>query len=222
MDKLTLAGYIEHTLLKPTATDKDIEMLCKEAIEYQFLGVCINPCYVELAATELSGTATKVCTVIGFPLGATSMMAKRYEAAWAVKSGAAEVDMVINIGALKSGKYNEARIDIEEVVKQVGQTNSKAIIKVIIEACYLTKEEKETACKLVRDAGAAFVKTSTGFGPWGAKIEDIALIRAVVGEKIGIKAAGGIHTYADAIAFIEAGARRIGASAGVQILSGAE
>lgn len=221
MDKQTLASYIEHTLLKADATDGAIKILCQEAIKYQFVGVCINPYYVEQAATELSGHETKICTVVGFPLGATSKKVKGYEAAQAVNSGADEVDMVINIGALKSGKHNIVRSDIEEVVKKVGQANSKAIVKVIIEACYLSKDEKITACRLIRDAGAAFAKTSTGFGTSGAMVDDIKLIREVIGEELGIKAAGGIHSFSEAVALIKAGATRIGASAGIQILSDA-
>ena len=222
MNKKQLAGYIDHTLLKAVATEDAIKKLCLEAQTYHFAAVCVNPTHVELASNELSGSSVKVCTVIGFPLGANSSRVKGFEAAQAVKSGAEEVDMVINIGALKSGKLEVLERDITEVVSQATGNNLDALVKVIIETSYLTDLEKVTACQIAVKAGAQFVKTSTGFGPGGADVHDIKIMLESVGPEFGIKASGGISTYSQAAAMIEAGATRIGTSAGVQILSGAK
>jgi deoxyribose-phosphate aldolase len=222
MNKKQLAGYIDHTLLKAVATEDAIKKLCLEAQTYRFAAVCINPTHVELASNELSGSSVKVCTVIGFPLGANSSQVKGYEAAQAVESGADEVDMVINIGALKSGKSEVLEREITEVVSQATGNNLAALVKVIIETCYLTDLEKVTACQIAVKAGAQFVKTSTGFGTGGADVHDIKIMRETVGPKFGIKASGGISSCSQALAMIGAGATRIGTSAGVQILSEAK
>jgi deoxyribose-phosphate aldolase len=222
MNKKQLASYIDHTLLKAVATEDAIKKLCLEAQTYRFAAVCVNPAHVELASNELHGSSVKVCTVIGFPLGANSYLVKGYEAAQAVKSGAEEVDMVINISALKSGKLAVLEKDITEVVSHATGDNLATLVKVIIETCYLTDPEKVTACQIAVKAGAQFVKTSTGFGTGGADVHDIKIMRESVGPEIGIKASGGISFYSQAAAMIEAGATRIGTSAGVQILSGAK
>jgi deoxyribose-phosphate aldolase len=216
----SLSHKIDHTLLKPDATQDEIARLCYEARKYDFASVCVNPSYVKLCADLLKGTDVLVCTVIGFPLGATSTEAKVFEAQKAVRDGAAEVDMVINVGALKSRDYELVKHDIAAIARAVHAGD--AILKVIIEAALLTDEEKVAASQLAKVAGADFVKTSTGFGPGGATPEDVALIRRVVGPKMGIKAAGGIRTYADAKKMIAAGATRLGASASIKILQGAE
>ena len=209
-----LARYIDHTLLKPEATGEDIVKLCKEAIEHSFYAVCINPSYVDTAVKELQGSLVKVCAVIGFPLGATSTAAKAFEAAEAVDGGAEEVDMVIHVGALKSGNIQYVIDDLAAVVRAAkGNT-----VKVIIETGLLDKEEKITACRLVKESGAAFVKTSTGFGPGGATIADVELMRETVGPELGIKASGGVRTAKAARQMIEAGATRIGTSSGVAII----
>ncbi len=222
MNRKKLAGYIDHTLLKADATEEAVKKLCQEAKTFGFAAVCINPAHVESASRELAGSSVKVCTVVGFPLGANLSSVKGYEAARAVESGADEVDMVINIGALKSGRIDLVEKDIDEVVSQAQRQNPSARVKVIIEACYLTDDEKVTACKIARAAGAHYVKTSTGFGPTGADVRDIELMRKTVGRQMGIKAAGGISSYGKALAMIEAGATRIGASAGVQIIAEAK
>ena len=219
LTKNELARMIDHTLLKPFASASEISRLCIEAVEYGFASVCINPCYVSLAEKFLAGTSMPVCTVIGFPLGAAATVVKAFEAKEAVRAGAREIDMVINIGSLKDFRHDEVYNDIRAVVKSVASVNSKAIVKVIIETCYLTEEEKVYACQLAKRAGAHFIKTSTGFGSGGASVEDIVLMRLTVGKDIGIKASGGIKTAAQALAMIEAGATRIGASAGVSIIS---
>ena len=206
---------IEHTNLKPTATPKDIEKLCEEAIEHDFYGVCVNPCYVKLAKEKLQGSGKKVVTVCGFPLGATSTEAKAFEAKRAVEDGADEVDMVINVGLLKAGEYEKVYEDIRAVVEA-----AKIPVKVIIEACYLTDEEKIAACVLAKLAGARYVKTSTGFGSGGATVEDVNLMRWVVGDEMGVKAAGGIRDLEKAKEMIRAGADKIGTSSGVVIVSG--
>ncbi len=211
-----LARMIDLTLLKPDATPEQIRKLCEDAREYGFVAVCINPTHVKLAAELLMGSPVKVDTVVGFPLGATLPEVKAYEASLAIRDGAEEIDMVINIGALKAGDYDLVRGDIEAVVEACRQGG--ALCKVIIEAPLLTEEEKIKACELAKEAGADFVKTATGFGPGGATAEDVALMRRVVGEGMGIKAAGGIRSLKDAKAMIEAGATRIGASAGVKIV----
>ncbi|KYC65392.1 MAG: deoxyribose-phosphate aldolase [Heyndrickxia coagulans] len=210
-----LAAYIDHTLLKPEATEKDILKLTAEAAQYHFASVCIHPYWVKLAARELAGTGVKVCTVIGFPLGATTAETKAFETKKAIGDGADEIDMVINIGALKSGNTEAVEADIRAVVEAA----QGKLVKVIIETCLLANEEKELACRLSVKAGAHFVKTSTGFSTGGATVEDVKLMRQTVGDKAGVKASGGIHTKAEAEAMIEAGATRIGASSGVKIVS---
>ncbi|MEJ2549548.1 MAG: deoxyribose-phosphate aldolase [Anaerolineales bacterium] len=207
---------IDHTLLKADASEDQIRQLCDEAVEYKFYTVCVNPYYVKLCAQLLGGTDSLVCSVVGFPLGATLTEVKVFETQRVLRDGASEVDMVMNIGALKSDQMDVVREDMAKVADTCHQ--GEAILKVIIEAALLTDEEKETACQTAVDAGADFVKTSTGFGPGGASIEDVALMRHVVGPDIGVKAAGGIHTYAQAQQMIAAGATRIGASAGVKIV----
>jgi len=216
MDSKTLASYIDHTNLKAFATREDIKKLCDEAKEHGFYAVCVNPYRVKDAAEFLKGSDVKVASVVGFPLGATFTETKVQETIMAIKNGASEIDMVINIGALKDGDYELVEKDIREVVNAAHSMG--AIVKVIIETCYLSDEEKRKACELARKAGADFVKTSTGFGSSGAKVEDVRLMREVVGEEMGVKAAGGIHTAEEAIAMIEAGATRIGASRSVDII----
>ena len=206
---------IDHTLLKATATGADIKKLCQEAKEYGFGAVCVQPCYVKLAADELQGTPVKVATVIGFPLGATTSQTKALEAQEAVKNGADELDMVLNVGALKEGRFDYVGQDIEAVIQAANGTP----VKVILETCYLTDEEIIKACQLAVSAGANFVKTSTGFGTAGAKADQVRLMRQTVGPDIGVKASGGIRSYADAVAMVDAGASRIGASAGIDIVS---
>ena len=211
-----LSRYIDHTLLKADATENEVIKLCNEAKEYDFFSVCINPGFVELAAKELSESNVAVCTVIGFPLGASTPETKAFETRDAIQKGAAEVDMVINISKLKDKKDEEVLKDIKAVVDAA---DKKALVKVIIEACLLTDEEKERACKLAKDAGADFVKTSTGFSTGGATKEDIALMRKTVGTEMGVKASGGVRTYEDAVTMIESGATRIGASASIAIVT---
>ena len=208
-----LASYIDHTLLKPEATESQICALCAEARQWRFASVCVNPRWAATAAEELRGSRVKVCTVIGFPLGASVSAVKEFEARRAVADGADELDMVVSVGDLKAGRDEYVRSDIAAVVRGAqGRT-----VKVIIEACLLTDEEKARACRLAAAAGADFVKTSTGFSKGGATVHDVALMRAVVGPDVGVKAAGGIHTRAEAEEMIAAGATRIGASAGAAI-----
>jgi len=214
-----IAATIDHTLLKATATEKAIRDLCAEARRYSFASVCVNPCWVPLCAKELAGSKVAVCTVIGFPLGANSSQIKADEAKLAVSQGAREVDMVINIGKAKAGDWAGVQDDIKAVVAVSAPT---ATVKVIIETCYLTNEEKIQACKAAMAAGANFVKTSTGFGTGGATIEDVKLMKATIGPALKVKASGGIRTRADALAMLDAGADRIGASAGVTIVSESE
>lgn len=216
MDKKTLASYIDHTVLKADAQTKDVEKICKEAAEYIFASVCVNPSNVLQAAELLKGTAVKVCTVVGFPLGATLPESKAFEAQAAINAGATEVDMVINVGALKSGQLDIVEQDIKAVADAC---KGKALLKVILETCLLTDEEKVTACQLSKKAGADFVKTSTGFSTGGATVEDIRLMRQTVGSEMGVKASGGIRDLATAMSMIEAGATRIGASASVNIVN---
>jgi deoxyribose-phosphate aldolase len=211
-----LAEMIDHTLLKPDASQDEIARLCFEARKYRFASVCVNPAYVKLCSQLLKGSGVAVCTVVGFPLGATPTDVKVFEAQQAIRDGASEVDMVINVGAVKSRDYELAERDIASVARVCKAGN--ALLKVIIEASLLTDEEKVIACQLAKVAGADFVKTSTGFGPGGATAEDVALMRRVVGPTIGIKAAGGIRSLADAQKMIAAGATRIGASASVKIM----
>jgi deoxyribose-phosphate aldolase len=216
-DARAVARYIDHTLLKPSATEKDIRALCAEARDYSFASVCINPSYVATAAGELHGTEIKVCTVIGFPLGATTSATKAYEVRDALENGAQELDMVIPVGQLREGDYTYVYMDIRAVVASAeGRT-----VKVILETSMLNEEEKMAACLIAKAAGAHFVKTSTGFGGGGATVEDISLMRRVVGPDLGVKASGGVRDYAGAIAMINAGATRIGASASVAIVTGA-
>ena len=211
-----LAHMIDHTLLKPDATQDQVAQLCYEARKYHFASVCVNPANVKLCAQLLKDSGVPVCVVVGFPLGATSTEVKVFEAQQAVQDGASEVDMVINVGALKSRDYELVERDIASIARACHA--GSAILKVIIEAALLTDEEKVIACQLAKVAGADFVKTSTGFGPGGAAVEDVALMRRVVGPTMGVKAAGGIRTYADAQKMIAAGASRIGASASVKIM----
>ena len=235
-----IAKMIDHTLLKQNASEEQIRALCREAAEYGFASVCINPCYVKLAAEELKDTDVAVCTVIGFPLGASEPAVKAFETRTAIASGAREVDMVINCGLVKSGRWDAVQADIAAVVAAArdaeaaargtspagaeetaaAQAASDVIVKVIIETCLLTDEEKERACLAAKAAGADFVKTSTGFSTGGAVPADVALMRRTVGPDMGVKAAGGIHTAEEARALIEAGATRIGASAGIAIVEG--
>ena len=212
----SIARLIDHTLLKPDASQEQIAQLCYEARKYHFASVCVNPTHVKLAAQLLKGSDVDVCTVVGFPLGATPSTVKAYETQQAIRDGATEIDMVINIGALKSRDYQAVFEDIGAVVRTAHAGN--ALVKVIIEAALLTDEEKVIASQLAKAAGADFVKTSTGFGPGGATVADVALMRRVVGPAIGVKAAGGVRSYEDAQAMISAGATRIGASAGIAIV----
>lgn len=211
-----IASYIDHTLLKPDATKEQVEKLCQEARDFHFASVCVNPTFVPIAARALRGSSAKVCTVIGFPLGANAPATKAYEARKAIREGAREIDMVINVGALKSGNYELVLEDIMAVVEAGHESN--VIVKVIIETALLTDEEKVVACTLSKQAKADFVKTSTGFASGGATLRDVAIMRATVGPNIGVKASGGVSNYADALGMIEAGATRIGASAGVKIV----
>ena len=213
-----IARLIDHAVLQPGATEADVVRACGEALEYGFASVCVNPCYVPLVAATLRGSQVPACTVVGFPLGANMHQTKAYEARRAVRDGAREIDMVINVGALRSARYDTVRQDIEQVAG--ASHRGGAILKVILETALLTEEEKVAACELARAAGAEFVKTSTGFGPGGATIDDVALMRRIVGSAMGVKAAGGIGTREAALEMIAAGATRIGASAGVRIARG--
>ena len=214
----SVAKFIDHTLLKPDATPDQIAQLCYEARTYGFASVCVNPTHVKLCSDLLKGTDVKVCTVIGFPLGASAPDVKAFETETALRDGATEIDMVINIGALKGRDYTLAAGDIAGVVKLAHAAG--ALVKVIIETALLTDEEKVTACLLAKEAGADYVKTSTGFSGGGATVADVALMRRVVGPEMGVKASGGVKDYADARSMVEAGATRIGASAGVKIVAG--
>jgi deoxyribose-phosphate aldolase len=209
-----MAGYIDHTLLKPEATEAQIEELCREAIKYSFYSVCINPSYVKTAAQSLQDSAVRICCVIGFPLGATTTAVKAFEAAEAVENGVAEIDMVIHIGALKDQREEYVVSDIAAVVKAA----AGCPVKVIIETGLLTEDEKVLACKLAKKAGASYVKTSTGFGPGGATVNDVLLMRETVGPDLGVKASGGVRDLDAALQMIEAGATRIGTSSGVSIV----
>ncbi|WP_206912645.1 deoxyribose-phosphate aldolase [Enterococcus sp. DIV0849a] len=209
---------IDHTILKADAKEEDVLRIVEEAKKYEFFSVCINPCWVALAKEHLAGTSVDVCTVIGFPLGANTSEVKAYEATDAINNGATEVDMVINVGALKSKQYKKVLKDIQAVVDAA---KGKALVKVIIETALLTDEEKVKVCELAKEAGADFVKTSTGFSTGGATVADVKLMRETVGPDMGVKASGGIHNEAEAVAMIEAGATRIGTSAGVAIMEGA-
>ncbi|MEE0950168.1 MAG: deoxyribose-phosphate aldolase [Streptococcus equinus] len=213
---MSINKYIDHTLLKPESTQEQIDKLIAEAKEYNFASVCVNPTWVSYAAEALKDSDVKVCTVIGFPLGANTSRVKAFETKDAIENGADEIDMVINIGQLKAKQYDFVENDIRAVVEASGDK----LVKVIIETCLLTDEEKEKACQLSVAAGADYVKTSTGFSTAGANVHDVALMRKTVGPNVGVKAAGGARTYADAEAFVEAGATRIGASSGVAIVNG--
>ena len=215
---MKLNKYIDHTILKPETTQEQVEKILAEAKEYDFASVCVNPTCVALAAESLKDSDVKVCTVIGFPLGANTPAVKAFETKDAISNGADEIDMVINIGALKTGNYDLVLEDIKAVVAASGDK----LVKVIIEACLLTDDEKVKACQLSQEAGADYVKTSTGFSTGGATVADVALMRKTVGPDMGVKASGGARSYEDAIAFIEAGASRIGASSGVAIMNGAQ
>jgi len=212
---MDIAKYIDHTILKPESMAEDVRRLCKEAKEYKFASVCVNGCYAKLVSTELMGTDVKTCVVVGFPLGAMTKEAKAFETSDAIKNGANEIDMVINIGALKAKNYELLKEDIEAVVDAA---KGKALVKVIIEACLLTDEEKVKVCEISKEAGADFVKTSTGFSTGGATKEDIVLMRRTVGEGLGVKASGGIRDFKTSIDMINAGASRIGASASISIV----
>ncbi len=212
--------YIDHTLLKPDATEGDIKKLCLEAREYHFYSVCINSSYVELASMELSGSQTKVCAVVGFPLGAMELNSKAFEADQACLHGATEIDMVIHVGALKEGRYDYVSNDIAAVVSVAADYDAK--VKVILETCLLTKEEIVKACELSVQAGADFVKTSTGFSSGGATVDDVALMRATVGDQAQVKASGGIRDIDKAKEMIAAGADRLGTSASIAIVMGAK
>jgi deoxyribose-phosphate aldolase len=211
-----IASMIDHTLLKADATGKDIEDLCREAAQFSFATVCVNPAWVALAARLLAGTSVGVCSVVGFPLGATTADVKGYETRRAIFDGAREIDMVINIGALKSGDLRVVERDIEAVTTPCRDCG--VLSKVIIEAAFLTDDEKVTACTLAKAAGADYVKTSTGFGPGGATAADVALMRRVVGSEMGVKAAGGVRDLEGLKAMVAAGATRVGASAGIKIV----
>ena len=212
---MELNKFIDHTLLKPTATTSDIINLCKEAIEHNFYSVCVNSCYVKLAKKELKNSDIKICSVVGFPLGAMSAKAKVFEAQRAIKDGADEIDMVINIGLLKSKKYRSVEKEIRAIKKSI----QKKVLKVILETCYLSEEEIVKASKLALKAKADFIKTSTGFGSRGASIEDIKLMKSVAGDKMKIKASGGIKDGKTAMEFIELGVGRLGTSSGIALVS---
>lgn len=214
---MELNRTIDHTILKADATKEDVMKIIEEAKKYHFYSVCINPTWVSMAAKELKGEPVAVCTVIGFPLGANTSEVKAFEANNAIENGADEVDMVINIGELKDGNYDKVQKDIEAVV---AAAKDKALVKVIIETSLLERDEKIKACELAKAAGADFVKTSTGFSTGGATVEDVKLMRETVGPEMGVKASGGIHNAKEAMAMIEAGATRLGASSGVAIMNG--
>lgn len=214
---MKISKYIDHTVLAADADEKKIEKLCQEARENDFASVCVNTCWVKKCAELLEGTDVNVCTVVGFPLGAMDTEAKALEAAIAVKNGATEVDMVLNVGYMKSGKFAEA----EEDIRKVKEACDGKLLKVILETCLLTKDEIVKASELSMAAGADYVKTSTGFSKGGATAEDVALMRKTVGDKLGVKASGGIRDYETAMKMIEAGASRLGCSAGIAIINGA-
>ncbi|EJL22291.1 deoxyribose-phosphate aldolase [Brevibacillus sp. BC25] len=215
---MNMNKYIDHTLLKPDATQEMIDKLCQEAREHDFMSVCVNPYWVKRSAELLAGSDVKVCTVIGFPLGASTIESKAAETRDAIANGATEVDMVLNVGALKSGDLETVKKDIAAVKQAAGDI----LLKVILETCLLTEEEKVVACKLSVEAGADYVKTSTGFSTGGATVEDIALMRKTVGPNVGVKASGGVRDGETAVAMIEAGASRVGTSSGVSIVTGAK
>jgi deoxyribose-phosphate aldolase len=211
---LNIAEYIDHTLLKADATGTMVKKICQEAVQYGFASVCVNSGFAELVSGQLSGSKVRTCVVSGFPLGASQTLVKAFETREAIKRGAQEIDMVLNIGALKEGLYGMVEDDIKAVVQAAGK---KAVVKVILECCLLENAEKEKACELAVRAGAAFVKTSTGFASGGATIEDVRLLKNIVGTRAKVKASGGIRTAEEALAMIEAGADRLGTSSGVKI-----
>ncbi|HTS76196.1 MAG TPA: deoxyribose-phosphate aldolase [Bryobacteraceae bacterium] len=214
-----IAGLIDHTLLKPEATEADIRRICAEALQYKFASVCVNPYWVPVVAKELAGSEVKVCSVVGFPLGANRMHVKTVEAHDAIESGAREIDMVINIGELRGGHHELVRSEIE-LMAHLAHAGG-AMIKVILETALLTDEQKAAACEIAKEVGADFVKTSTGFGPGGATVHDVELMRRTVGPDMGVKASGGIRTLEDLQAMVAAGANRIGTSSGVKIVEAA-
>lgn len=214
---MKIEKMIDHTLLKADATDLQIKKLCEEAKSYGFASVCVNSCFVSLCKEYLADSEVSICTVIGFPLGAMSTFGKRMETRQAVTDGAREVDMVVQIGKVKEHNWDYVETDIRAVVEEA---KDKALVKVILETGFLTEEEKRQVCQIAKNAGADFVKTSTGFGPGGATKEDIRLMRETVGEDMGVKASGGVRTFETALEMIEAGADRIGTSSGVAILKG--
>jgi deoxyribose-phosphate aldolase len=218
---MNLNKYIDHTILRPESTRAQVEQVCREALQYDFASVCVNSCWTKLVADTLKGSAVKACVAVGFPLGAMTTLAKMFETDQAIEAGAREVDMVINVGALKSGLYDFVRDDIAGVVSSCKKNKRKsALLKVILETFLLSDDEKKLACEIAKAAGADFVKTSTGFNGGGATVEDIRLMRSVVGESMGVKASGGVRSYEQAAAMIEAGANRIGTSSGISIVQG--
>jgi len=214
---MKIEKYLDHTILNPDAVEEDVKKVCEEAKDHGFASVCVNPCRVELVERELEGTDIRTCSVVGFPLGANDSETKAFEAKRAVEEGADEIDMVLNIGKLKGGDHPYVEEDIRAVVEAVDEDTK---VKVIIETCLLTDEEKTRACELAEEAGADLVKTSTGFAEEGAKLEDVRSMRKTVGDRMGVKAAGGIGSYEKAVEMIEAGASRIGASSSVEISEG--
>ena len=214
---MKIQQYIDHTLLKPQASEEDIIKICAEAKKYGFASVCVNAYYTSLVSNELQGTDVKTCIVVGFPLGATTKEVKAFEAKQAIENGAQEIDMVVNVGAIKSNKYDVVKEDIKAVVDAA---SGRALVKVILETCLLTDEEKVKVCEIAKEVGANFVKTSTGFSTGGATVHDIKLMRKTVGEEMGVKASGAVRTTEDAKAVIEAGASRIGASSSIAIVEG--
>lgn len=213
-----IAGLIDHTILKPDASRKEVERICEEALEYEFASVCVNPVNVALVAKKLAGSKVNTCAVVGFPLGATPTKVKIFEALQAMEDGAKEIDMVINVGAVKDGDYAAVKQDITELTLACKQKNSAVCVKVIIENCLLTQQEKEAVISLCLDTGADFVKTSTGFSTGGATAEDVRLMKSIVGDKMKIKASGGVRSLEDLEKMVEAGANRIGSSNGVLIV----
>ncbi|MEK6265501.1 MAG: deoxyribose-phosphate aldolase [Clostridium sp.] len=214
---MKIEQYIDHTLLKQQASEEDIIKICREAKEYGFASVCANAYYASLVSKELKGSNVKTCIVVGFPLGATTKEVKAFEAKQAIENGAQEIDMVVNVGAIKSNKYDVVKEDIKAVVEA---SKGSALVKVILETCLLTDEEKVKVCQIAKEAGANFVKTSTGFSTGGATVHDIKLMRETVGAEMGVKASGAVRTTQDAKAVIEAGASRIGASSSIAIVNG--
>ena len=214
-----IAQYIDHTMLRPEAPTAAFDTLCREALQYRFFGVCVNSCRVAYVARKLQGTGIKVCAVVGFPLGAMTGRSKAFETREAIEDGASEIDMVINVGLLKSGDFHGVEEDIRAVRRA---TRGNTVLKVIIETALLSQDEKVMACELSKKAGADFVKTCTGFSGGGASVEDLGLMRRVVGREMGVKASGGVRTYKNALSFIRAGANRLGCVSSVAIVTGAE